>query len=141
MFAGRFGATHAGEHLGEMGPLHLAATIVRQMQVEVLADAPQRLLVLAGLATQALGVRTGQRSEQPLIVGVPLTGDFGQQGREADGRVVRVGTRAADGGRHQDRTRQHRRRFEQLFLGDKSVAPAIHSLRAFRMIVRSTNRR
>ena len=112
----RLGVADGGEQLRHVDVLQLLGPPPRQVMVEVLPGAAERLPQRQRLGPQPLGVRAGQLPQQLLVEGVAIDGDLLHQRGQRDGGIVGVGPVAADARAHQHRARQHGRLLEEHLL-------------------------
>ena len=106
------GVTHSCVDVGQHSVLHLASSIMSQVQIERLSHVAERLLsrlldMLQTLRPLALDAR-----HQPVVKVVPLTGDMRQQRCKRHSGIVARRTVAADSRSHQNCAAQNGPRIE-----------------------------
>ena len=107
MVQGFGGVAHPGVELGDVRVLQLHGAVASQGLVEMLASSAKGLTQRDGLRLQSLGMRTLDLFQKPLVEGVAVAGDVGQEGGQAGVRIVGARAAAADAGPHEHDADEH----------------------------------
>ena len=108
-FAGSIGLSHPGKEDGQVPILHLPCAIARQVQIQTLPDVPEGLPSAFGLPGQPFCTLPTRVLLQSSIESVALPGHHRKQRRQRHTGIMRIGTGAANGRRHQHGPAQDRR--------------------------------